>query len=31
MRGNTMRIVVVGDEGVGKTSLICAMISDLLS
>lgn len=24
-----MRIAVIGDEGVGKTSLICAIISDL--
>jgi GTPase SAR1 family protein len=31
MKSNVMRIAVVGDEGVGKTSLICAIISDLTS
>jgi GTPase SAR1 family protein len=31
MKGNIMKIMVLGDEGVGKTSLICAMISDLAS
>jgi Ras family protein T1 len=31
MKSNVMRIVVVGDEGVGKTSLVCAIISDLTS
>jgi GTPase SAR1 family protein len=31
MKSNVMRIVVVGDAGVGKTSLVCAIISDLTS
>lgn len=31
MKSNVMRIVVVGDPGVGKTSLVCAIISDLTS
>jgi|LakMenE18May11ns_1017448.scaffolds.fasta_scaffold7130238_1 GTPase SAR1 family protein len=31
MKNNVIRIVVVGDEGVGKTSLVSAIISDLTS
>ncbi len=31
MKMNVMKMVVVGDEGVGKTSLVCAIISDLTS
>lgn len=29
MKSNVIRIAVVGDDGVGKTSLVCAIISDL--
>lgn len=31
MKGNVIRMVVMGDPGVGKTSLVCAIISDLTS
>lgn len=31
MKSNVIRIAVVGDQGVGKTSLVCAIISDLTS